>query len=58
MVTKQLNIKNRIYYFCNNLINTKEFDPKVLKLNESNLITFLCIVLAMLQKTLSTVLTV
>ena len=29
MVTKQLNIKNRTYYFYNDLINIKDFDPKL-----------------------------
>ena len=32
MVTKQLNIRNRRYYFWNGLINLKDFDPKLLKL--------------------------
>ena len=32
MVTKQLNIKNRTYHFWNDLINLKDFDPKLLKL--------------------------
>ena len=32
MVTKQLNIKNRTYYFYNDLINLKDFDAKLLKL--------------------------
>ena len=30
--TKQINIKNRTYFFCNDLINIKDFDPKLLKL--------------------------
>ena len=35
MVTiKQLNIKNRTYYFYNDLINPKDFDPKLLKLDK------------------------
>ena len=35
MVTsKQLNIKNRNYYFYNDLINIKDFDPKLLKLDK------------------------
>ena len=34
MVTaKQMNIKNRVYYFYNDLINIKDFDPKLLKLD-------------------------
>ena len=35
MVTiKQLNIKNRTYYFYKDLINLKDFDPKLLKLDK------------------------
>ena len=30
MVTKQLNIKNRTYYFYNDLINLKNVDPSLL----------------------------
>ena len=33
-ITKQMNIKNRTYYFYNHLINTKDFDPKLLKLDK------------------------
>ena len=36
MVTKQLNIKNRTYYFWNDLINLKDFDPKLLKLDKKS----------------------
>ena len=31
---KQLNIKNRTYYFYDDLINLKDFDPKLLKLGK------------------------
>ena len=31
VVRKQLNIKNRIYYFYNELINVKDFDSRLLK---------------------------
>ena len=34
--TKQLNIKNRTYYFYNDLINIKNFDPKLLKLDKKS----------------------
>ena len=34
MVTKQLSMKNRTYYFWNDLINLKDFDPKLLKLDK------------------------
>ena len=30
--SKQMNIKNRTYYFYNDLINIKDFDAKLLKL--------------------------
>ena len=36
VTTKQLNIKNRTYYFYNDLINTKDFDPKLLKLDKKS----------------------
>ena len=34
--TKQMNIKNRFYYFYNDLINIKDFDPKWLKLDKKS----------------------
>ena len=37
MVTKQLNIKNRTYYFYNDLINLKDFHPKLLKLDKNSM---------------------
>ena len=36
VTTKQLNIKNRIYYFWNHLINLKDFDPNLLKLDKKS----------------------
>ena len=33
MATKQINIKNKTYYFYNDLINIKDFDAKHLKLD-------------------------
>ena len=36
VTTKQLNIKNRTYYFYNDLINIKDFDLKLLKLDKKN----------------------
>ena len=36
MVTKQLNIKNRTFYFWNDLINLKDFDPSLLKLDKKS----------------------
>ena len=40
MVTKQLNIKYRTYYFYNNLLNIKRFNPNMLKLDKKNIIWF------------------
>ena len=34
MVTKQLNIENRTYYFYNDLIDIKDFDPRLLKIDK------------------------
>ena len=36
MVTKQLNIKNRTYYFWNDQINIKNFNPALLKLDKKS----------------------
>ena len=36
VTTKQLNIKNRTYYFWNDLINLKDFDPSPLKLRKNH----------------------
>ena len=36
VATKQLNIKNRIYYFYNDLISLKDFDPNILKLDKTS----------------------
>ena len=36
MVTKQLNIKNRTFYFYNDLIHIKNLDPKLLKLDKKS----------------------
>ena len=33
---KQLNIKNRIYYFYNDLINLENFNPSLLKLDKKS----------------------
>ena len=34
MTTKQLDIKNKTYYFCNDLINLSNFEPGNLKLDK------------------------
>ena len=36
LTTKQMNIKNRTYYFYNDLINIKHFDPNLLKLDKKS----------------------
>ena len=36
VTTKQRNVKNRTYYFSNDLINMKDFDPKLLKLDKKS----------------------
>ena len=37
VTTKQMNIKNKTYYyFYNDLINIKDFDPKLLKLDKKS----------------------
>ena len=36
MVTKQLNNKNKTYYIWNDLINIKDIDPKLLKLDKKS----------------------
>ena len=34
--TKQINIKNRTYYFYNDQINLKDFDAKLLKIDKKD----------------------
>ena len=36
MVVKQLNIKNRTYYFYNDLIKLEKFNPSLLKLDKKS----------------------
>ena len=36
-ITKQINIKNRTYYFFNDLIKLFDFDPSMLKLDKKHL---------------------
>ena len=37
MAVKQLNIKNRTYYFYNDLINALNFEPNDLKLGKKSM---------------------
>ena len=34
--TKQINIKNRTYYFCNDIIDLENFDAKLLKIDKKS----------------------
>ena len=34
--TKEINIKNRTYYFFDDMINIKDFDPNLLKINKNS----------------------
>ena len=38
MTTKQIDIKNRTYYFYNDLVNIKNFYPNMLKLDKKTLL--------------------
>ena len=33
---KQINIKNGTYYFCNDIIDLKKFDARLLKIDEKS----------------------
>ena len=35
-IVKQIDIKNRTYDFCNDMINTKKFDSNLLKIDEKS----------------------
>ena len=35
-VIKQINIKNRTYYFYNDIVDLKDFDAKLLKINKKS----------------------
>ena len=34
--TKQINIRNRTYYFFNDMINIKDFDPSLIKIDKKS----------------------
>ena len=40
MTVRQMEIKNRTYYFHNDLINIKDFDSRLLKLDKKNISGF------------------
>ena len=50
MTAKQLNIKNRTYYFYNDLIIVLNFDPSNLKLDKKHGKTLIFIILVMMIK--------
>ena len=50
MTTKQLNIKDRTYYFYNDLINVLNFEASNLKIDKKNRKTLIFITLVMLTK--------
>ena len=58
MTTRQSNIKNRSYYFCNDLINVLNFEASNLKLDKKYGKTLIFIMLAMLIKSQIGMLTV
>ena len=45
--TKQINIKNRTYYFYNDQIDLKDFDAKLLKLTKKITMRLIFIILVM-----------
>ena len=51
VATKQLNIKDITYYFHDDLINLKDFDPKLLNLDKNYQKALISTTLDMLQKT-------
>ena len=53
MTVRQMNIKNRTYYFYNNLINIKDFDARLLKLDKKHQWVLVFITLAMSQQNLN-----
>ena len=48
--TKQMNIKNRTYYFYNDSINIAEFDKRLLKLDKKHQWILIFTTLVVLQK--------
>ena len=46
---KQINIKNRTYYFFNDLINIEDFNPNLLKIDKKSTKTLIFIISDTLQ---------
>ena len=53
MATKQLDIKSIIYYFYNDLINIKDFDPRLLNLGKKKSMNLSIYYIAILRKFLN-----
>ena len=53
VTTKQMKIKSKTYYYHNDLINIKDFDPKLLKLDKRHQWILRFIILDMSQKKIS-----
>ena len=47
---KQINIKNRTYYFYNDIIDIENFDAKLLKINKNHTKTLIFLILDMSQR--------
>ena len=45
--TKQINIKNRTYYFYNNQIDLKDFDARLLRIDKKIITKLIFIILVM-----------
>ena len=48
-VVKQIDIKNRPYYFYNDMVNIKNFNPDLLKIDKNHLKALVFIILDILQ---------
>ena len=57
-ITKQMNIKNRTYYFYNYLINITDFDERLLKLDKKTAMGFNIYYIGYITKYLSVMLIV
>ena len=58
VTTKQLNIKKRTYYFYDDLINIKNFDPKLFKLDKTSFSDISMYFIGYVTKNLNTILIV
>ena len=58
LTTKQMNIKNRTYFFYNDLISIKDFDTELLKLDKKSSKDKTIYYIGYVTKNLSTILIV